>query len=141
MPWLKLFHISALVVWCGSLLYLPALIRHSLQLRRDAGFAQGSPPMARFVYTSIATPAALLAIFSGTLLFIVHGVMGGWLVLKLMAVVVMVAAHGCFGWLMLRLEQGHFRFVGAVTLGALGLALSGIIAVLTLVLAKPLDWS
>ena len=42
MPWLKLLHIAALVIWCGSLLYLPALLSHALQLRKDAGFAQGS---------------------------------------------------------------------------------------------------
>ena len=26
MPWLKLLHISAVIVWCGTLLYLPTLI-------------------------------------------------------------------------------------------------------------------
>ncbi|WP_226250979.1 hypothetical protein [Halomonas sp. SBBP1] len=48
MPWLKLLHIAALVIWCGSLLYLPALLSQALQLRKDAGFAQGTPPMPRF---------------------------------------------------------------------------------------------
>ena len=57
MPWLKLLHIAALVIWCGSLLYLPALLSQSLQLRRDSGFAQGTPPMPRFFYISVATPA------------------------------------------------------------------------------------
>ena len=40
MPWLKLLHIAALVIWCGSLLYLPALLSQTLQLRKDSGFAQ-----------------------------------------------------------------------------------------------------
>ena len=111
MPWLKLLHIAALVIWCGALLYLPALLLHALQLRKDAGFAQGTPPMPRFFYNSIATPAALVAIASGTLLFLLHGLLGGWLILKLGAVVLMVAAHGCFGWLILRLEMGIFKGV------------------------------
>ncbi|BBI51792.1 hypothetical protein HORIV_42130 [Vreelandella olivaria] len=76
MPWLKLLHIAALVIWCGSLLYLPALLSQALQLRKDAGFAQGTPPMPRFFYNSIATPAALIAIASGTLLFLIHGLLG-----------------------------------------------------------------
>lgn len=141
MPWLKLLHIAALVIWCGSLLYLPALLSHALQLRKDAGFAQGSPPMPRYFYNSVATPAALLAIASGTLLFLLHGLVGGWLIFKLAAVVAMVAAHGCFGWLILRLEMGIYRGVKPANLLALLLAVAGILAVLGFVLAKPLDWS
>ncbi|MFI0474530.1 CopD family protein [Halomonas sp. HMF6819] len=140
MPWLKLLHIAALVVWCGSLLYLPALLNHGLALRRDAGFAQGTPPMPRFFYNSVATPAALLAIGSGTLLFLLHDLMGGWLILKLGAVVLMVAAHGAFGWLILRLEMGIYRGVKTATLLGLLLSLLGIFGVLGFVLAKPLAW-
>lgn len=141
MPWLKLLHIAALVIWCGALLYLPALLLHALQLRKDAGFAQGTPPMPRFFYNSIATPAALVAIASGTLLFLLHGLLGGWLILKLGAVVLMVAAHGCFGWLILRLEMGIFKGVKIASLCALILALTGILGVLGFVLSKPLAWS
>lgn len=141
MPWLKLLHIAALVIWCGSLLYLPALLSHALELRKDAGFAQGTPPMPRFFYNSVATPAALVAIASGTLLFILHGLLGGWLILKLGAVVVMVAAHGCFGWLILRLEMGIYKGVKTATLLGLLMAVAGILVVLGLVLGKPLDWS
>ncbi|KFC50174.1 hypothetical protein DK37_18215 [Halomonas sp. SUBG004] len=141
MPWLKLLHIAALVIWCGSLLYLPALLLQALQLRKDAGFAQGTPPMPRFFYNSIATPAALAAIASGTLLFLLHGLLGGWLILKLGAVVVMVVAHGCFGWLILRLEMGIFKGVKMASLCALLLAVLGILGVLGFVLSKPLEWS
>ncbi|BCB07452.1 membrane protein [Vreelandella venusta] len=141
MPWLKLLHIAALVIWCGALLYLPALLLHALQLRKDAGFAQGTPPMPRFFYNSIATPAALVAIASGTLLFLLHGLLGGWLILKLAAVVLMVAAHGCFGWLILRLEMGIFKGVKVASLCAFILALTGILGVLGFVLSKPLAWS
>ncbi|WP_447555964.1 CopD family protein [Vreelandella sp. EE22] len=140
MPWLKLLHIAALVIWCGSLLYLPALLNYALVLRKDAGFAQGTPPMPRFFYNTIATPAALVAIGSGTLLFLVHGLMGGWLILKLGAVVAMVAAHGMFGWLILRLEMGIYGGVKIATLAGLFVAVLGILGVLGFVLAKPLDW-
>lgn len=141
MPWLKLLHIAALVIWCGSLLYLPALLSQALQLRKDSGFAQGTPPMPRFFYNSIATPAALIAIASGTLLFLIHGVLGGWLILKLGAVVAMVAAHGCFGFLILRMEMGHYHWVKTANWAALCVALAGILSVLLFVLAKPMDWS
>jgi len=65
----------------------------------------------------------------------------GWLILKLGAVVLMVAAHGCFGWLILRLEMGIFKGVKAASLCALLLALVGIFGVLGFVLSKPLEWS
>ncbi|QNI02773.1 CopD family protein [Halomonas sp. SH5A2] len=141
MPWLKLLHIAALVVWCGSLLYLPALLSQALVLRKNSGFAQDSPPMPRFFYNSIATPAALVAIATGTLLFLMNGLLGGWLILKLGSVVAMVAAHACFGWLILRLEMGHYRWIKPANWFALCVAVAGILSVLAFVLAKPLDWS
>lgn len=107
-------------------------MRASLRARR---------PCRVFFYNSIATPAALAAIASGTLLFLLHGLLGGWLILKLGAVVLMVAAHGCFGWLILRLEMGIFKGVKAASLCALLLALVGIFGVLGFVLSKPLEWS
>ncbi len=63
MPWLKLLHIAALVIWCGSLLYLPALLLQALQLRKDAGFAQGTPPMPRFFFI-IPLPRLLRSLLS-----------------------------------------------------------------------------
>ncbi|MDI5986087.1 CopD family protein [Halomonas sp. M4R5S39] len=138
MPWIKFLHIVALVSWCGTLLYLPALLVQSARAATDTpSFASSSPPMPRFVYNSLAAPAALLAIASGTLLFLVQGLAGGWLVLKLLAVTGMVMAHGACGWLVLRLEQGQPRgvAVGAMTAGVL--AATGMLAVVTLVLAKP----
>jgi hypothetical protein len=53
----------------------------------------------------------------------------------------MVAAHGCFGWLILRLEKGIFKGVKTASLCALLLALVGIFGVLGFVLSKPLEWS
>ncbi|XKH59164.1 CopD family protein [Halomonas sediminis] len=141
MPWLKLLHIIALVIWCGSLLYLPALIIQSSRARPDAGFAQNAPLMPRFFFISTATPAALVAIVTGTVLFLLHHQTGGWLVFKLFAVMGMVAAHGGLGWLITRLENGRTlgTTVGSVFFALL--AVSAIVTVLTLVLAKPMDWS
>ncbi|MCH4563801.1 CopD family protein [Halomonas sp. EGI 63088] len=138
MPWIKFLHIVALVSWCGALLYLPALLMVSA--RSASGpppFASSSPPMPRFVYNGLATPAALLAIVSGTLLFLVHGLAGSWLVLKLLAVTGMVMAHGACGWLVLRLEQGQPRGVAGGAVAAGVLAATAMLAVVTLVLAKP----
>lgn len=138
MPWIKFVHIMALASWCGALLYLPLLL--ALSARGPAAatpFASGAPPIPRFVYNSLATPAALLAIASGTLLFLVNGLAAGWLVLKLLAVAGMVMAHGATGWLVMRLEQGTSHGVAPGAMAALGLAAVSMLAVVALVLAKP----
>ncbi|MBD3894801.1 CopD family protein [Halomonas sp. ML-15] len=137
MPWIKFVHIAALVCWCGALLYLPALLMASVRQRADGGFDHDAPPIPRFLFNSAATPAALLAIASGTLLFLIYGLAGGWLVLKLAAVMGMVLCHALCGWLILRVEQNHWR--GVWTLSALTAALASLLmlTVIALVLAKP----
>lgn len=137
MPWLKMLHFAALLCWCGSLLYLPALI---------AAATQGSPhprrhPVTdypvRLVFTLFATPAALLAIGSGTLLFLLAGEWAGWLVLKLAAVAGMALCHALCGVLVLRLERQPERALAleCASLGGIATLLVGI--ALWLVLAKP----
>ncbi len=138
MPWIKFLHIVALVSWCGLLLYLPALLCQLARPERVAqGFSPGVPPLPRLVYNSLATPAALLAIASGSLLFLLQGLAGPWLVLKLLAVSAMVLAHGLCGWLLLRLEHDRPRGVAAGAVLAGGVAGLAMLAVIGLVLAKP----
>jgi len=138
MPWIKFLHIAALVSWCGVLLYLPALLFQLARPERVAqGVSPGAPPLPRLLYNGLASPVALLAIASGTLLFLLHGLTGPWLVLKLLAVCVMVLAHGLCGWLLLRLEQERPRGVVAGSLLAGSVAGLAMLAVVGLVLAKP----
>lgn len=141
MPWLKFLHIVALVVWCGALLYLPALVWQGASREPRSGFGGDAPPVPRFLFNTLATPAALLAIASGTLLFLIHGLLGGWLVFKLAAVTGMVVSHALLGWLILRLEEERFGGLKAASLACALLAGLGMLAVIVLVLSKPLDWS
>ncbi|MBE0487465.1 MAG: CopD family protein [Halomonas sp.] len=138
MPWIKFLHIIALVSWCGLLLYLPALLCQLARPERVAqGFSPAAPPLPRLLYNSLASPAALLTIASGTLLFLLHDLAGPWLVLKLLAVSAMVLAHGLCGWLLLRLEHGQPRWVAAGAMLTGGVAGLAMLAVVGLVLAKP----
>ena len=141
MPWLKFLHIVALVIWCGTLLYLPALLAQSLAQHRDTSFGSDAPPLPRAFFNGLATPAALVAIASGTLLFLLHGLLGGWLIGKLVAVSGMVVSHVLLGWLILRLEEGRERWLSAGALACALLAGLSMLAVILLVLTKPLDWT
>ncbi|TBU71570.1 hypothetical protein DNK06_23720 [Pseudomonas daroniae] len=136
MPLLKLLHFTALIAWCGALLYLPALIAASCRSAQTAE-RPGHPELNRTIFNLVATPAAIVAIGSGTALFLRDGTFGIWLVFKLSAVAVMVICHALCGLLILQCER-HPRPILSVACAALGgITLGMIAATLWLVLAKP----
>jgi uncharacterized membrane protein len=135
-PWLKLLHLAAVTVWCAALLYLPLALTVA---RDDERFAQHR--VQRLLFTSVATPAALIAIASGTLIFLWQGPLAPWLIAKLAVVGLLVLMHASLGLLVLRSERGETPSLclgcGAVLAGSL-LALA---ATAWLVLAKPAPWT
>ncbi|HUE93896.1 CopD family protein [Pseudomonas sp.] len=136
MPLLKLLHFTALICWCGALLYLPALIAAGTR-SSEALFYRDHAHLTRMVFTLIATPAALLAIGTGTLLFVRESVFDPWLILKLSAVAGMVLCHALCGVLVLRIERTPELAIGRQCLGIAALTVALIAATLWLVLAKP----
>ncbi|MCW3147888.1 CopD family protein [Stutzerimonas stutzeri] len=136
MPLLKLLHFAALLCWCGSLLYLPALIAAGTR-PNDRLFYRDHAHLTRLVFTLISTPAALLAIGSGTALFLRDGTLAGWLIVKLTAVTAMALCHALCGVLVLRIERQPERSVTRQCL-VMGVLIPLLIALtLWLVLAKP----
>jgi protoporphyrinogen IX oxidase len=136
MPWLKLLHIAAVIVWCGTLLYLPAAIAAAGQGTR-AGHRHA---LVRGLFTTVATPAALVAVVAGTGVFVLQGPLAPWLIAKLSLVGLLVLGHAACGLLILRIEHGKARR-GAdrgkcIALG--GLMLLWLLGIAWLVLRKPL---
>lgn len=136
--WFLTLHIITLIFWCASLLYLPELIAgvHSRKTAiSEPEHRYGS--VARFVFTTIATPSALLAIFSGTVVFLLNRTVGVWLIAKLTLVAALVVGHTFAGLLLLytqdRTERPIARWCRTLSLVLWGL-MGGI---LWLVLAKP----
>lgn len=137
MPLLKLLHFAALICWCGALLYLPALIAAGTR-RSDDLFYRDHAHLTRMIFTLVATPAALLAIGSGTLLLLQDERFGFWLILKLSTVAGMVVCHALCGVLVLRIERKPSAGV-SIECSLIGVALVVLIgSTLWLVLAKPL---
>jgi uncharacterized membrane protein len=136
MPLLKLLHFMALIGWCGALLYLPALIAAGTR-SRDTLFYRDHMHLTRLVFNLVATPAALLAIGSGTLLFLRAGLVDAWLIVKLSMVSGMVLCHALCGVLILRVQRDPRPSVSRAC-GLIGAAAATLIALtLWLVLAKP----
>lgn len=131
-------HIAGLVVWCGALLYLPALIAAGPSRVVGEGGRRNVAALNRLVFTLIATPAALFAIVTGSLLFLFDRNLGVWLILKLTAVTGLVICHVLYGGLVLRQERNPSKSAAlpCALLGTLSTLLIG--TVLWLVLAKPL---
>jgi len=140
MPWLKLLHISAVIVWCGALLYLPTLIAAAAGSRSTSTApASSGTRLLRSFYTGVATPAALVAIITGTWIFATHGLLAPWLMAKLALVCLLVLGHGVLGMLVLRSERGEYAGLGVAGRVVTATTLLWLLGIAGLVLLKP-EW-
>ncbi len=92
MVWLKALHITALTIWCAGLFYLPGLLMLHPRTRDRDSFHR-LRIMTRYSFIILISPAAVIAIISGTALVYVRGAQGDWLAAKLVAVALMVFFH------------------------------------------------
>jgi uncharacterized membrane protein len=91
----------------------------------------------RQVFIGLATPAALLAIASGTLIFATQGPLAPWLMFKLGFVGLLVLGHGACGMLVLRTERGELGGLRWASRIMVVLLVACLLAVAWLVLRKP----
>lgn len=137
MLWLLLLHISAVLCWCGSLLYLPALIAGMASRQTDIE-RERQQILMFMVYRLFSTPAALITIASGTALFITGGISEHWLIFKLTLVTALVICHALSGWIMLLTQKMPFKMtMFSCVLLRVGAAIL-IPAIVWVVLTKPL---
>ncbi|MFN4099306.1 MAG: CopD family protein [Pararhodobacter sp.] len=135
----KSLHIAGLSVWCAGLLILPLLLHLYGQredLRTQAGFTEFRL-LVHASYIKIVTPAALIAIASGTILIFLEGLTDAWLMAKLAVVAAMVLLHAWMGHLVVETAEGKGSYRMPEPLIALPLAIVLMTIVLVLVLAKP----
>lgn len=135
-PHLKGLHITALVLWCGGLFALPLLLA-----RHDPAIGQGDYTRIRRVthygYIFAITPAGLVAIGSGTALIFLREVYVPWLFAKLVFVAILVAFHGWVGHTLVEVAETEGKHIPPEPALPLMLLLVPVVAILTLVLAKP----
>lgn len=131
-------HIIFLTVWCAGALYVPVILagagRH--------GNAFSAPPagidsMARFVYTHIASPAAIISITAGSIVFWLNQSADFWLLVKLTLVTVMACIQAAMGLLIIRVEREQYARVRFWSRLMLVVLVFVITAILWIVLAKP----
>ncbi len=139
MAWVKALHISALVVWCATLVYMPLLHARQRHMRTRAQFLR-LRMMSRYLFVVIASPAAIAAIVSGGTLVYLQEVQSGWLVFKLGVVSLMALFHARCGHVLVLLghESGRVRHKAGAWTVLIPVTL--IAAVLWLVLVRPATW-
>lgn len=134
---LKALHIASLALWCGALLVMPTLFRHRGRTGGGSGGTEELHRTIRAVFIGLASPAAVVAVGSGTGLIFVGDVFTPWMFLKLAAVAGLVGMHVRAGFVLFHLFDPGRRYPRWRQAGAT-LLLSGVLAtILVLVLAKP----
>jgi len=133
---LKFVHLAAIALWSGGLVVLPFLFWQRRKLKAGLDLDR-LHRVARFVYVEITSPAAFVAIGSGTALIFVQTTFVEWFSLKMVLVGAMVMLHVVAGLILARLfsPKGHFGRFSYVALTSAYIVL--ITAIIWVVLAKP----
>jgi protoporphyrinogen IX oxidase len=97
--WIKLLHVAAIAMWSAGLVYLPALFAEHARTEPGDPFRR-LRHRTRLTYVVLTSPAAVIAVVTGTIMIPLVATMGIWLVYKLAAVGLMVLIHVYFGRLM-----------------------------------------
>ncbi|KKB10159.1 hypothetical protein VE26_00430 [Devosia chinhatensis] len=133
--WLKFIHVAGIALWSAGLIALPFLYMQRRGLEDDAlhklhGFT-------RFFYVSLMSPAAFVAIGSGTALIFLMATYETWFSAKLFAVSVMTGIHIFSGLMILRLFEPGRDYPAWRFMLVMPLTLLTVSSILILVLGKP----
>lgn len=135
-PHLKALHVAMLALWCAGLFALPRMLA-----RHDPAIGQEDYDRIRrathYGYAFVVTPSAVLAIASGTLLIFLREVFDLWLFAKLAFVAGLVAFHAWIGHTIVSVAETEGTHAPPEPLVPTLLLTVPVIAILTLVLAKP----
>jgi putative membrane protein len=133
---LKFVHLAAIAVWSGGLIALPFLFwqRRTLEAGLDLDRLHR---VVRLVYVELTSPAAFIAIASGTALIFLQATFAEWFSLKMVLVGIMAMLHVVAGLVLVQLflPEGRFSRLSYLALTSAYIVL--ITAIIWIVLAKP----
>lgn len=135
-PHLKALHVAMLALWTAGLFALPRMLS-----RHDPAVGQADYARIRrathYGYAFVITPAAVLAIVSGTALIFLREVFDLWLFAKLVFVAGLVAFHAWVGHTIVAVAETDGLHTPPEPLVPTLLLGVPVVAILALVLAKP----
>lgn len=133
--WLKFIHVGAICLWSAGLVALPLLYRQRRGLSGEPLFRLHA--FTRFFYVAIVSPAAFVAIASGTVLILLEETYANWFSAKLVMVAVMTGIHIFSGLMILKLFEPHGHYPAWRSAVMITLTVLVIATILALVLGKP----
>jgi uncharacterized membrane protein len=133
---LKFVHITTIAIWAAGLISLPGLYVQRAHVK-DKDSLYRLQMIVRYAYVTIISPAAFVAVASGTVLIFGQQTFAGWFSVKLLFVGMLAIIHVMTGLIIIRLfKEGEtypvWRFILATILTT---AVVGVIVFV--VLAKP----
>lgn len=136
MVFVKFLHIMAISVWAAGLVSLPGLYVQRAKIDRDHDLYR-LQKIVRFSYVRVLSPAAFLAIATGTGLIFLQNPFSAWFSMKLAFVGIMVVIHVMTGLVIIRLfDDGEvypvWRFISVTVVSGCVVG-----AIFFLVLARP----
>jgi protoporphyrinogen IX oxidase len=96
-PWIKAFHVIAVIAWLSGLLYLPRLYVYHCEVKPGSAESERFKVMERRLLRQIMLPAMIAVWLLGLLLVFTPGVIdwhAGWWHVKLTLVVLLSGFHG-----------------------------------------------
>lgn len=133
---LKFVHIAAIALWAAGLICFPFLNRQRNDVGHDADLHR-LHSMVRFFYVVILSPAAFVAIGTGTALIFQQQTFTAWFSLKLLLVGVLAAIHLFTGRFVLRLFDKEKRMSSWTYATVTTMTVAVVTAIVTVVLMKP----
>ena len=133
---LKFIHLAAIAIWSGGLIVLPFLFRQRHMLAAGPELDR-LHRITRLVYDELTSPAAFIAIASGTALIFLQTTFVEWFSVKMVFVGIMAMLHVVAGLVLhqLFLPEGHFSRLSSIVLATAYVLV--IVAIIWVVLAKP----
>jgi uncharacterized membrane protein len=133
---LKFVHLAAIAIWSGGLLALPFLFWQRRALATGPELDR-LHRITRLVYVELTSPAAFIAIASGTALIFLQATFAEWFTIKMILVGLMAMLHVVAGLVMQHLFSPNGRFGRASFIVLTSTYAVLIVAILWVVLAKP----
>lgn len=94
-PWIKAFHIIAVIAWMAGMLYLPRLFVYHAEAEKGSVQSETFKVMERRLLRAIINPAMIVTwVFGLWLAWKGFDFSGGWLHAKLTAVLLLSGVHG-----------------------------------------------
>ncbi|WP_274626882.1 protoporphyrinogen oxidase HemJ [Arvimicrobium flavum] len=121
-PWIKALHVIAVISWMAGMLYLPRLFVYHADTETGSAQSETFKVMERRLLRAIINPAMIASWALGLwLAWRVFGFQGGWLHVKLAAVVALSAVHGYLSGAVRRFAEDrnvkparHWRMVNEI---------------------------